>query len=129
MSLSTYRLTPSIAVSDMARAQQFYEGQLGLAAVQAGADGSRVYAAGRHVAACLPVSDPRGHVGRRLPPGMWTMSSWWSTSSAPGVSRSSTMRANDRRAGDITESRRRQGRVVQRPRRKHVRDRGESLAT
>jgi hypothetical protein len=27
MSLSTYRLSPSIAVSDMARAQQFYEGR------------------------------------------------------------------------------------------------------
>jgi catechol 2,3-dioxygenase-like lactoylglutathione lyase family enzyme len=46
MSLSTYRLNPSIAVSDMARAQRFYEGQLGLSAVQAGADGSRVYASG-----------------------------------------------------------------------------------
>ena len=46
MNLSTYRLSPSIAVSDMARAQQFYEGQLGLSAVQAGADGSRVYGAG-----------------------------------------------------------------------------------
>jgi catechol 2,3-dioxygenase-like lactoylglutathione lyase family enzyme len=44
MSLSTYRLSPSIAVSDMALARQFYEGQLGLSAVQAGADGSRVYA-------------------------------------------------------------------------------------
>jgi len=30
MSLSTYRLSPSIAVSDMARAQQFYEGKLGV---------------------------------------------------------------------------------------------------
>jgi catechol 2,3-dioxygenase-like lactoylglutathione lyase family enzyme len=46
MSLSTYRLNPSIAVSDMARAQEFYEGKLGLSVVQAGADGSRVYAAG-----------------------------------------------------------------------------------
>jgi catechol 2,3-dioxygenase-like lactoylglutathione lyase family enzyme len=46
MSLSSYRLNPSIAVSDMARAQQFYEGQLGLSTVQAGADGSRVYASG-----------------------------------------------------------------------------------
>jgi catechol 2,3-dioxygenase-like lactoylglutathione lyase family enzyme len=43
MSLSAYRLSPSIAVSDMARARQFYEGQLGLSVVQAGADGSRVY--------------------------------------------------------------------------------------
>jgi catechol 2,3-dioxygenase-like lactoylglutathione lyase family enzyme len=46
MSLSTYRLSPSIAVSAMALARPFYEGQLGLSAVQAGADGSRVYASG-----------------------------------------------------------------------------------
>ena len=46
MSLSSYRLNPSIAVSDMARAREFYEGKLGLSVVQAGADGSRVYAAG-----------------------------------------------------------------------------------
>jgi catechol 2,3-dioxygenase-like lactoylglutathione lyase family enzyme len=46
VSLSIYRLNPSIAVSDMARAQEFYEGKLGLSVVQAGADGSRVYASG-----------------------------------------------------------------------------------
>jgi catechol 2,3-dioxygenase-like lactoylglutathione lyase family enzyme len=43
MSLSTYQLNPSIAVSDMARAQEFYEGKLRLRVVQTGADGSRVY--------------------------------------------------------------------------------------
>jgi catechol 2,3-dioxygenase-like lactoylglutathione lyase family enzyme len=46
MSLSAYQLNPSIAVSDMEQAQEFYEGKLGLSVVQVGADGSRVYAAG-----------------------------------------------------------------------------------
>lgn len=44
MSLSNYKLNASIAVSDMARAREFYEGKLGLSAVQTGADGSRIYA-------------------------------------------------------------------------------------
>jgi catechol 2,3-dioxygenase-like lactoylglutathione lyase family enzyme len=46
MSLSGYRLNASIAVSDMAKAAEFYEGKLGLAAVELGADSSRVYASG-----------------------------------------------------------------------------------
>jgi catechol 2,3-dioxygenase-like lactoylglutathione lyase family enzyme len=46
MSLGNYKLNPSIAVTDMARATEFYEGKLGLSAVDAGADGSRIYAAG-----------------------------------------------------------------------------------
>jgi catechol 2,3-dioxygenase-like lactoylglutathione lyase family enzyme len=46
MSLSSYRLNASIAVSDMARARDFYEGRLGLATESAGADGSQIYAAG-----------------------------------------------------------------------------------
>jgi catechol 2,3-dioxygenase-like lactoylglutathione lyase family enzyme len=46
MTLSSYRLSAQAAVSDMARAAEFYEGKLGLTAVRAGADGSRVYATG-----------------------------------------------------------------------------------
>ena len=46
MSLSRYRMNVSIAVSDMARAEGFYEGKLGLPVEQAGADGSRIYASG-----------------------------------------------------------------------------------
>jgi catechol 2,3-dioxygenase-like lactoylglutathione lyase family enzyme len=46
MSLSEYRLNASIAVSDMERAREFYERRLGLSAVQAGADGSRIYESG-----------------------------------------------------------------------------------
>jgi catechol 2,3-dioxygenase-like lactoylglutathione lyase family enzyme len=50
MSLSGYKLNVSIAVSDMARATEFYEGKLGLSAVQAGADGSRIYSSGGEAA-------------------------------------------------------------------------------
>ena len=65
MSLSTYRLSPSIAVSDMARAQQFYEGQLGLSAVQEGADGSRVYRSrGDTSLHVYPFSCPRRQLDR-----------------------------------------------------------------
>ena len=46
MSLSSYRLNAQAAVTDMARAEEFYEGKLGLSAVSAGADGSKVYASG-----------------------------------------------------------------------------------
>ena len=46
MSLSRYKLNVSIAVSDMARAKEFYEGKLGLPVERAGADGSQIYASG-----------------------------------------------------------------------------------
>ena len=46
MSLSSYRLNAQAAVTDMARAEEFYEGKLGLSAVRTGADGSKVYASG-----------------------------------------------------------------------------------
>jgi catechol 2,3-dioxygenase-like lactoylglutathione lyase family enzyme len=49
MSLSRFRLDVQIAVTDMARAEEFYEGKLGLSAVRVGADGSKVYASGRDV--------------------------------------------------------------------------------
>jgi catechol 2,3-dioxygenase-like lactoylglutathione lyase family enzyme len=71
MSLSTYRLNPSIAVSDMARAQEFYEGKLGLSVVQAGADGSRVYAAG--AATSLHVYPSPTHAGSSTA----TLATWY----------------------------------------------------
>jgi hypothetical protein len=55
VSLSSYLVSPSIAVSDMSQAQEFYEGKLGLSVVRTGADGT------------------------------WTMSSGSLTSSAPRV--------------------------------------------
>jgi catechol 2,3-dioxygenase-like lactoylglutathione lyase family enzyme len=46
MSLSSYVVRASIAVSDMARAAEFYEGQLGLSGVEDSDDDSRVYHGG-----------------------------------------------------------------------------------
>lgn len=51
MALSDFRVRASVAVSDIHRAIAFYEGTLGLQAVQSGpsgkiADGSRVYGSG-----------------------------------------------------------------------------------
>jgi catechol 2,3-dioxygenase-like lactoylglutathione lyase family enzyme len=43
MTLSNYNLSASIAVSDIAKAGEFYEETLGLVALQTGADGSRIY--------------------------------------------------------------------------------------
>jgi catechol 2,3-dioxygenase-like lactoylglutathione lyase family enzyme len=43
MGLSSYEVTASIAVSDIARAAEFYEGRLGLVATEEQADQSRVY--------------------------------------------------------------------------------------
>lgn len=61
MSLSSYKLNASIAVSDMERASEFYEGKLGLSAARAQADGSRVYASGGE--ASLHVYPSPAHAG------------------------------------------------------------------
>jgi catechol 2,3-dioxygenase-like lactoylglutathione lyase family enzyme len=44
VTLSSYKLTASIAVADMAEAREFYEGRLGLSVAEEQADGSRIYA-------------------------------------------------------------------------------------
>ena len=62
MGLSSYRLNASIAVTDMTRAEEFYEGKLGLSAVLTGADGSKVYASGGD--ASLVVYPSPDHAGR-----------------------------------------------------------------
>ena len=46
MSLSTHKVRPSIAVSDLSRAAEFYEGKLGLRAGPEQSHESRVYACG-----------------------------------------------------------------------------------
>ena len=46
MVLSNYRMNPSIAVSEMPRAEEFYERKLGLVTARTGADGSKFYATG-----------------------------------------------------------------------------------
>jgi catechol 2,3-dioxygenase-like lactoylglutathione lyase family enzyme len=46
MSLSEYKVRTSIAVSDITRAAEFYEGKLGLSAAEIQPDESRIYACG-----------------------------------------------------------------------------------
>jgi catechol 2,3-dioxygenase-like lactoylglutathione lyase family enzyme len=48
MGLSSHPLVAMIAVTDMTRATEFYEGKLGLEAVRTDADGIKVYASGGH---------------------------------------------------------------------------------
>ena len=48
MPLHDHRMNTSIAVSDMARAEEFYERTLGLVAARTGADGSKFYVTGGH---------------------------------------------------------------------------------
>jgi catechol 2,3-dioxygenase-like lactoylglutathione lyase family enzyme len=71
MSLSGYRLNTSIAVSDMPRAREFYEGKLGLVPVQAGADGSQVYASAGE--ASLHVYPSPIHAGKSTA----TLATWY----------------------------------------------------
>ena len=67
MGLSSYRMRASIAVTDMARAEEFYEGKLGLEAVRTGADGSKVYAsAGDDLLDVYPSPDHAGSSGATL---------------------------------------------------------------
>ena len=44
MSLSRYKVDAQIAVSDMAQAEEFYEGKLGLSPQEDWGEGSRTYA-------------------------------------------------------------------------------------
>jgi catechol 2,3-dioxygenase-like lactoylglutathione lyase family enzyme len=46
MGLSRYKVRASIAVSDIARATEFYEGKLGLSAAEIQSDESRIYTCG-----------------------------------------------------------------------------------
>ena len=62
MVLSNYRMNPSIAVSEMPRAEEFYEGQLGLVATGTGADGSKLYTTGGD--SSLHVYPSPDHAGR-----------------------------------------------------------------
>jgi catechol 2,3-dioxygenase-like lactoylglutathione lyase family enzyme len=61
MSLSGYRVSAQIAVSDMARAVEFYEGKLGLSPVEQ-PGGGRVYACGGGTS--LHVYASPAHAGR-----------------------------------------------------------------
>jgi catechol 2,3-dioxygenase-like lactoylglutathione lyase family enzyme len=71
MSLSSYQLNVSIAVSDMARATEFYERKLAFSVAQAGADGSRIYATGG--SAALHVYPSPAHASRSTA----TLATWY----------------------------------------------------
>ncbi len=71
MSLSSCRLNAEVAVTDMARAEEFYEGKLGLSAVRTGPDGSKVYASGGDVS--LVVYPSPDHAGRSTA----TLAAWY----------------------------------------------------
>jgi catechol 2,3-dioxygenase-like lactoylglutathione lyase family enzyme len=71
MSLSEYRVRTSIAVSDLARATEFYEGTLGLAATGIRPDESRIYACGGDTS--LHVYTSPGQAGKATA----TLATWY----------------------------------------------------
>jgi catechol 2,3-dioxygenase-like lactoylglutathione lyase family enzyme len=71
MSLSGYKVRTSIAVSDLARAREFYEGRLGLSAADEQPDESRIYACGGDTALHVYVSPT--HAGA----GTATLATWY----------------------------------------------------
>ena len=71
MGLSSCRLNASIAVTDMPRAEEFYEGKLGLSAIRTGADGSKVYVSGGDES--LHVYPSPDHAGRSTA----TLATWY----------------------------------------------------
>ena len=133
MGLSSNRLNAFIAVTDMTRAEEFYEGKLGLPVVRTDADGSKVYASGGREA--LVVYPSPDHAGQSSA----TLVTWYVDDVEPvvdeltsngvtfeqyeGVARE-RLRLRDRREGDLTPRWRRQGRLVQGSRREHLLDRG-----
>jgi catechol 2,3-dioxygenase-like lactoylglutathione lyase family enzyme len=71
MRLSDHPMNASIAVSDMERAAEFYEGKLGLVPTRSGADGSKIYATGGAVS--LMVYPSPDHAGKATA----TLATWY----------------------------------------------------
>jgi catechol 2,3-dioxygenase-like lactoylglutathione lyase family enzyme len=71
MSLSGYGVRASIAVSDIARAAEFYEGKLGLSAAETRPDESRIYACGGDTS--LHVYASPAHAGKATA----TLATWY----------------------------------------------------
>jgi catechol 2,3-dioxygenase-like lactoylglutathione lyase family enzyme len=71
MGLSAYNLRTSIAVSDIARAAEFYEGRLGLEPGEEQSDESRIYACGGDTS--LHVYESPTHAGG----GTATLATWY----------------------------------------------------
>lgn len=73
MSLSSYRVRTSIAVSDLARARGFFEGKLGLPAGQEQTDESRIYTCGGGTS--LHIYASPAHAGKATT----TLATWYVT--------------------------------------------------
>jgi catechol 2,3-dioxygenase-like lactoylglutathione lyase family enzyme len=73
MSLSSAKLNASVAVSDLGRAEAFYEGMLGLVAGKTQSDQSRVYACGGGTSLHLYESPTRADRGSA------TVATWYVT--------------------------------------------------
>jgi catechol 2,3-dioxygenase-like lactoylglutathione lyase family enzyme len=71
MSLSNAKLNASVAVSDLARAEEFYEGVLGLVSGEAQSDQSRIYACGEGTS--LHLYESPTHADR----GSATVATWY----------------------------------------------------
>jgi catechol 2,3-dioxygenase-like lactoylglutathione lyase family enzyme len=124
MGLSNYKVNASIAVSDIARAEAFYEGELGLHRMPDDGDGSHRYACGEGTSLHVYVS----------PANAGKATATWATWYVPNLEhvvdelggngvtfeRFRRSAAADRRAWD-PHTRRRSAGVVQRPRRQHLR--------
>jgi catechol 2,3-dioxygenase-like lactoylglutathione lyase family enzyme len=126
MSLSNHRVGAAIAVSDMNRAREFYEGKLGFAAAGDDPDGGRTYECAEQTTLhVFPSPDGAGASGA-------TVAGW--TRGRPRARRRRTDRERrhvreirrrrdlDRRKGH-RRLRRQQERLVQRPRRQRPRPR------
>lgn len=73
MSLSRYKVRPSIPVSDISRAAEFYERRLGLPAGAKQSDESRIYACGGDTS--LHVYEAPAHAGKATA----TLATWYVT--------------------------------------------------
>ena len=71
MGLSSYKVSAAIAVADMARAEAFYEGKLGLLGVDDPGDGSHRYACGEGTSLHVYVSP--AHAGKATA----TLATWY----------------------------------------------------
>jgi hypothetical protein len=71
MSLSSYKVRTSIAVSDVAGATEFYEGKLDLSAGEDQSDESRIYACGGDTSLHVYMSSP--HAGKATA----TLATWF----------------------------------------------------
>jgi catechol 2,3-dioxygenase-like lactoylglutathione lyase family enzyme len=66
MALGSYKVTPAVAVSDVGKAKEFYEGKLGLSGGEDISDGGVTYPAGEGTAIHIYPSESAGQSGATL---------------------------------------------------------------